>query len=294
MSRAARFGSASGLRPAGAWRRVRRSLRCVRGDGALALTCRGSRARARAPLFTRGREGARCGAVAQAAGVFAFLLAAGSAAAGTFEPPPGCTGYLTVQARTCKVSNHFTCAGDPEGHQWRVDFGPDGPYFASRIDREAQWIQSIELGAGTSRWLVDNPPDPQSFSELVETGTDTFDFRLRGPEGETVVRGFDRLTGRTVTIDGVALQETAFAYRETRPDGSLVVAARGNEYLHPGWRIFLSGPSEADRGDGFEPYDASPVQFRFPGQPGFFSDTPLFGCDDLMSAAPEDLIPAKE
>ena len=299
---------ASGLRPAGVWRasgarlaqRTVGSGRCASSDGDVVLTYRDEdiphpHRRGSAPTPTRGRGGAHgraAGWLAAVAG--AMLLCIAPAAAGTFAPPPGCTGYLTVQAKTCKVSNHFTCAGDPEGHQWRVDFGPAGPYFASRIDREAQWVQSIELGEGTSRWLVDNPPDPQSFTALLQTGIDTFDFRLRGPRGETVVRGFDRLTGRTVVIDGVTLTETAFEYHETRADSTPVVSARGNEYLHPEWRIFLAGPSEADRGDGYAPFDASPVQFRFPGQPGFLSDTPLFGCDDTLSAAPESLIPAPE
>lgn len=219
-------------------------------------------------------------------------LAAAPGAAGTFTPPPGCTGYLTVQAKGCKVSNHFRCSGDPEGHQWRVDFGPEGPYFASRTDAEAQWIQSIELGEGRSRFLMPDPPDPASMTTLLAEGTDTYDFRLEGRGGISLVRGYDTLTGRTVTIDGVPLLETEFRYEETREDGTLVQRARGNEYVHPDWRIFLSGPSEVDGGEGFRPLDMSPVLFVMPGEPGFFSDTPQFDCAAQMSRAPSVVLPA--
>ncbi|MFN6978672.1 MAG: hypothetical protein ACK4OP_11145 [Gemmobacter sp.] len=234
-----------------------------------------------------------CCAPALLAALLAFGPATG-AAAGTFTPPPGCTGYLTVQSKGCRLSNHFRCDGDPPGEQWRVDFGPFGPFFASRIDREAQWLQSIDLVEGTSRVLAEGAADAQSFGTLLSEGIDTFDFRLSGPGGETVVRGFDELTGQTAVIDGVTLKITRFEYSETRPDGSLVQRARGNEFVHPEWRIFLAGPSEADAGDGWRPIDHSPVTFRQPGQPGFFTDTPQFGCTDQLSRAPAAIIPAKE
>ena len=45
------------------------------------------------------------------------------------------------------------------------------------------------------------------------------------------------------------------------------------------------GPSEWDGGDGnYLPIDGSPVQFIFPGEPGFASTQPLFDCDAVMSS----------
>lgn len=209
-----------------------------------------------------------------------------SAMAGTFVPPEGCTGFVTVQARSCKVSNHYRCAQDAPGDQWRVDFGEYGPYFASRIDHEAQWVQSIDLGPGREQWLMPDPADPASFSELLERGVDTFDFRLAGSDGTgSRVTGFDRLTGETVVIDGVALKRTAFEFRETTLAGTLLRQARGHEYIHPEWRLFLSGPSEWDGGEGFVPMDYSPVEFIFPGEPGFFATRPKHDCEVTMSSA---------
>jgi hypothetical protein len=213
-----------------------------------------------------------------------FLLAAPlDAAAGSFTPPAGCTGWLTVQARACRVSNYYKCTQDAPGDQWRADFDQEGLFFASRIDSEAQWVESIDMSPMVRQTLDSNPEDPASFSELL-TGLDTFAFNLSRDNGEqSRVRGFDRLTGRSIMIDGVTLLETQFEYNETDASGTFLRRSRGNEYVHPDWRLFFAGPSEWDGGDGFVPLDGSPLQFVFPGEPGFFSTEPLYECDAVLS-----------
>ena len=214
---------------------------------------------------------------------------------GVFSPPPGCTGWLTVQSRGCRVSNHYRCDADAPGDQWRADFDQEGIFFVSRIDRETQWVESFDMFPTTRQVLLPNPADPASFSTLLSTGIDTFDFGLSVEDGsQSVVRGFDRLTGRSVTIDGVTLEETEFDYTETAPDGSITQKARGNEYINRDWRIFLSGTSEWEGPDGMLPIDGTPRQFIFPGEPGFFTTEPIFDCDATMSGldGEADLIPA--
>jgi hypothetical protein len=207
-----------------------------------------------------------------------------AAAASTFTPPEGCTGIFTVQSRSCKLSNHFTCANDAPGDQWRVDFGPFGPYFASRIDHETQWVHSVDLSSGEVSRLLPGAPDPASFSELLDTGTDTFDFSmLRGAGRMTRVRGFDTLTGQSLTINGVTLKETTFTFRETLQDGTFLHGAEGREYIWPEQRIFLSGQSEWTDAEGTSPRDYSPVEIFFPGQDGFMSTRPEHDCDVMMS-----------
>ncbi len=248
----------------------------------------------------RGGAGVRCAEAHPTAfvraGVMALLLLlpALPASAGTFAPPPGCKGFLTVQSKGCKVSNHYRCDADPPGDRWRADFGPAGLYFLSRIDHEAQWLHSVDFGPERHRRLGPAPADPASFTELLETGHDDFDFRLLYSEGgETRVQGYDRLTGGSAVIDGVRLMETEFAYRETTPGGAQLARARGNEFLHPEWRLFFSGPSEWEVEGEFLPIDHRPLRFIEPGQPGFMSTEPLFECDMLLSsysapAAPEE------
>lgn len=206
--------------------------------------------------------------------------------AGSFNPPEGCTTFMTVQARQCRVSNHYTCSADAAGDQWRADFDQQGPFFLSRINHNAEWVESYDLGDVAVRQTLDpNPEDPASFTELLATGTDTFAFNLSRDNGErSRVNGFDTLTGQTVVIDGVTLSETEFEFTETDANGVVLRQSRGREYIHPEMRLFFAGPSEWRGPDGdFLPINGSPVQFIFPGEPGFAATEPLFDCDPLMT-----------
>jgi hypothetical protein len=203
---------------------------------------------------------------------------------GVFTPPAGCTGWLTVQSRGCRVSNHYRCDADAPGDQWRADFDQEGIVFVSRIDRETQWVESYDMFPTVRQTLDPEPADPASFSELLSAGTDTFDFGLTEDTGkQSRVIGFDKMTGRGVTIDGIALEETEFEFRETSPDGTVIRSAKGNEYISPDWRLFFSGPAEWVTDEGNVQVDGSPRQFVFPGEPGFFTTEPIFDCDATMS-----------
>jgi hypothetical protein len=212
-----------------------------------------------------------------------FAAAPATGFAGSFTPPKGCTAWLTVQARACRVSQYYKCAQDVPGDQWRADYDQEGLFFMSRVDREGQWVESIEMDPRVTQTLDPNPEDPASFSELLD-GVDTFAFNLSRDNGESSrVRGFDRLTGRTVVIDGITLQETEFNFEENFADGSARRASRGNEYVHPEWRLFFAGPTQWNGGEGDVPMDGSPLQFIFPGEPGFGNTQPLFECDVTVS-----------
>jgi hypothetical protein len=143
--------------------------------------------------------------------------------------------------------------------------------------------------------LDPNPEDPASFSALLG-GVDTFAFNLSKDDGrQSRVRGFDRLTGKTVVIDGITLQETAFEFEETDAEGNLLRRSKGNEYIHPEWRNFFAGPSLWDGGDGtYLPIDGSPVQFVFPGEKGFEATEPLYECDAVLSALPPGVVHVRD
>ncbi len=212
------------------------------------------------------------------------------ASAGTFTPPPGCEGWLTVQMRSCKVSNHYRCAADAPGDTWRIDFGVNGAYFRSRIDYETQWVESHNSD-GTVEFLEANPADPASFSELISSGRDDYDFAQVSSNGSRQsVRGYDQLTGQTVTIDGVTLERTKYDATVTYDDGTLAYHAQGGEFINREWRIFLSGTGRIDLGEGPIPQDFTPVEFAFPGEPGFMSTTPLYDCDAMTASLP--VVPA--
>ena len=190
-----------------------------------------------------------------------------AAHAGSFTPPQGCTTTLTVQSRGCYVANYYTCEADPKGDQWRADFDQEGVFFLSRIDRETQWVESIELNPTVTQTLDPNPKDPASFSSLLATGRDDFDFSLSKDNGEhSNVTGYDQLTGRTVTIDGVTLEETQYEYAETDDAGTLIRKSRGHEYISREWRRFFSGTSDWWDGTDWQPLNGEPVQFIQPGE----------------------------
>jgi hypothetical protein len=210
-----------------------------------------------------------------------LALIAAPALAGTFTPPEGCKTYVTIQAQGCSVSHLYTCEGDAKGDQWRADYGADGPVFLSKIDGEAQWLESYEIAPPTKETLDANPADPASFSELLANGLDTFDFTLTKDDGtHTRVVGFDKMLGTTQVIDGVTLQRTEYEYTQTDDAGNTLRHSRGQEFIQPEWRTFLSGRSEWESEDGtWTPFDNAPVKLLMPGQPGFQSTIPLFDCD---------------
>ncbi len=169
-------------------------------------------------------------------------------------------------------------------------------FFQSRINFETEWVESYDSDPPVQQLLDPGAEDPARFSELLATGTDTFAFELSRSDGaHTKVRGFDRLTGRSVTIDGVVLEETEFDFEESDDFGTVLRRARGHEFISREMRLFFAGPGETDLGDGqWLPIDGSPVQFIFPGEAGFASTQPIFDCDALTAGLPEGVIRVRD
>jgi len=221
--------------------------------------------------------------------VLAGIALAGPALGqGVFELPEGCTAYLTQQQRSCTVSHHFTCADDPEGWQRRVDLDEEGVIYIGTIDAETRWLESYSPRSGIVEVLGEDGRDPASFSTLLATGIDRFDFTTRTePEG-VVTRyvGQDRLTGESVTIDGVVLERTEFAVTARDESGAELWRTEGQEFISREWGMFIGGTRTTTLGDESWDSDGSPVEFILPGEPGFLSASPRYDCGALMSKAP--------
>lgn len=215
-----------------------------------------------------------------------LLFLASPALAGSFAPPQGCTAFLTIQSRGCFVSDYYRCEKDNPGDQWRADFDQQGMFYLSKIDSETQWTESYSLNPTVKQTLDPNPKDPASFTALLATGRDDFEFGLTKDTGEhSNVKGYDKLTGETTTIDGVTLKRTQYEYEETDDAGNVLRKSRGNEYISEEWRNFFEGTSEWYDGTQWKPLDGSPVQFFVPGDKGFAATQPLYECDAQMSDA---------
>jgi hypothetical protein len=214
----------------------------------------------------------------------AALLGPGPVLGGEFRPP-GCEVFLTVQSRGCEVSHHYTCAGEPAGHQWRSDFGINGRLYDALIDAEAQWLRSKSYADGTQKVLAPDASDPASLSTLLSEGYDSMDFRQTDQLGGVHhYQGFDRIVGETV-IDGVPLKATEFDMTERDAEGNFIDRYTGSEYVHPEMGRFFGGTFDAELADG-ETFsgDRTPVDFIFPGEPGFADTIPLYQCDDVVSS----------
>lgn len=220
---------------------------------------------------------------------FALTLVASPAVAqapATFALPDGCTAFVTVQSQSCEVDHHFTCTGDAPGMKRRVSLDEQGLTYVGQIDAEAQWIASFHVLAGINEALAPDPADPASLTGLLDTNRDSWDFRTQSAEvGETRYVGQDSLTGRQVTIDGVTLDETAFEMTAFDATGEELWSSSGNEFVSRDWRMFLSGTSTITTTGGTISNDSTPVEFMFPGDPGFLSASPKHGCGLAISSA---------
>ncbi|MFW5655844.1 MAG: hypothetical protein ACOCYW_09430 [Roseicyclus sp.] len=204
-----------------------------------------------------------------------------------FEVPEGCTAFLTVQSRSCLVSHHWTCSGDPEGTHWRVSLDSEGAFYLSYTDAEFRWLRSWSLRGGGADTLIEPEEDPASLTELFETGVDSMIFSIREETDlgtfQRDYTGFDRLTGETVTVDGHRLHVTEFAYEYRTPEGARRTS--GNQFVHEGWRMFFGGLETVTLPSG-ERFEAnySPMEFAEPGEDGFLTTQPRYDCGDTMSA----------
>ena len=208
-----------------------------------------------------------------------------TAAAATFTPPAGCRLEVTVQNRSCTVSQYYRCESDAEGDQRSAIFGKDGLVHLSRIDRETRWIESSNPNSGIADRLVDEAENHASFKNLLDTGRDDFDFWTESNTGERLHhKGFDVLTGEKVSVDGIELEKTRFELTTTNEAGEVLITRQGQQFISRSFGRFYGGIEEQSdwTGQRRETND-SPVLFRFPGQRGFGSTTPEFDCEQLMT-----------
>ena len=206
-------------------------------------------------------------------------------AAQPVDLPEGCEAYLTVQAKSCRVSHHFTCEADPEGWQRRIDIDAGGMSYFGAIDSETQWMESYHLLSGTTEYLSDSVDRPASFTSLIETGVSDYDFTTTNDAGEvTRYVGTDRLTGETEEIDGVTLDRTDYDITAFDSEGEILWSSAGSEYISRDWRMFLSGVGTTTTPEEEWETDGSPVTFDFPGDPNFLSPEPQYGCGVVMSS----------
>ncbi|MRX50959.1 hypothetical protein GI374_10975 [Paracoccus sp. S-4012] len=206
-----------------------------------------------------------------------------------FTPPAGCTLDMTVQERSCNVANHYHCEADAPGDRRVLYFGEGGiPRYHSRIDAETRWIWSEDPESGLVDELVEDSPDHASLTTLLETGSDDFDFWTRSNRGEMLRHtGRDELTGETRVVDGITLDVTRFRLTTSDESGAVLIRREGQQFVSRDHRRFYGGSETSSDWTGEAGRsDDTPVLFAFPGEAGFGSIQPQFGCQMLMTGTP--------
>jgi hypothetical protein len=193
-----------------------------------------------------------------------------------------CELAMTVQMQSCQVANFERC-----GDGWRITFADgDGPFFVSDIDYETRWTQSVTLASGEIDTLAADAIDPASFSELLATGRDDYDFTTTSSLGgfETRYTGYDVLTGVTVDIDGVTLEKSEFSMDALDAQGNLMWTRSGTQFVSREMRLFFADSEVFENASGDRAASASaPASFAFPDEEGFGDTTPELECGMLMT-----------
>ena len=198
----------------------------------------------------------------------------------SFPVPDGCTPKFTVQYQGCLMMNLWTCTADAPDEKWTMLFNEGGPIRLRKVNGDFQWLETYHMD-GSSEEIVKPSADPSNMSELLSTNRDTYDFEILEDGEVNRYLGFDALTGEEPVIDGERLLRTEYAYEQFTADGTPLGGAKGNQFVHPEFRIFLFGQSTDLNGENG--WSTLPRQFYRPGDPGFFPNTPIFDCGVVTS-----------
>lgn len=212
------------------------------------------------------------------------LVAAGPGLAGDFAAPAGCESFVTVQNRACSVSVLWRCDGAPDGDFWEANFSADGLESVVSYDRDYQWLDAVYSWDQSREEFTPPAVDPISRDTLLATGIDTFDFSMRRvtPDRRYDIRvvGADMLTGKTTTIDGYELDEVRTRLEIIDDAGVTEYASQGVQYYSRDLGLFFTGAEEVFGPDGETSFwDDRPADIILPGEPGFGTTEPLYGCN---------------
>ena len=210
-----------------------------------------------------------------------LTLASPAAAQQSFAAPQGCEAKLTVQQKGCVMVNVWTCEADNPGDQWIALIGQGGVFSVQRVDSEFQWMETYSVMG--DEYLQQPVADPSSLTELFENQVDTWDFTIETQEGPERNVGFDMLTGVNVEIDGEELLQTEFQGQTLDADGNVLDSSNGRQYISKEHRLFFFGESWSEENPD-QISDMSPVEFIYPGEPGFFSDQPVYECNEIETS----------
>lgn len=225
----------------------------------------------------------------------AALTFALPASAARFQPPEGCTSFLTVQHRSCTVTVQWRCGPAPEPDFWSATFSQYGLESVVSYTADYQWLDAIYMWDSSREEFTPPADDPVSLDRLIAEGVDTYDFTMHRmqPDRSYQIRvvGADELTGETAELDGYPVELVRTRVQITAEDGTVEYKSEGTQYLSRNLRQFFLGVERVFDTDGTaSEYDDTPVDIIEPGEPGFGLTQPIYDCSEqearMTPAAP--------
>jgi hypothetical protein len=194
----------------------------------------------------------------------------------TYDLPKGCTAFLTIQGQGCQVRHLWTCTSDTEGEFWFASMGVDGVTIISQLSYGSQNLfASFPLSGRTETIAIAR--DPVDFDAYIANGQDSYDYDFVDDAGAvmTATGEFTTIDG-TVEIDGRSLQQFERRFVTALPGQETQVTITTG-YVDSGLHTFYTGRSWYEDNPK-NVIDRTPVDFIFPGEPGFLSTLPSYGC----------------
>lgn len=225
------------------------------------------------------------------AGFFALpLLAINPAFAETFTPPQGCKLEVTVQNRGCVVYQHYSCGKEAEDHQYRIKFDAEGVTDVLVSDLDGAWITvNYPRASFSSKYIEKKGDHPISFSGLQNGGRYEVNFIREITEGfaaGNIIQdtGSAELTGKAITINGKELLEVKYSVTTKIGNVGSETHANGYSFLDAELGRLYGEVTEVSFAPGdVKKFDERPVEVILPGEEGFESINPKYGCGQDLS-----------
>lgn len=226
-----------------------------------------------------------------AIGLAACLMGSAVMAQDGVPPVESCEPLYTVQKRQCAVEHVYRCET------------MDGPVLRYDEWEQADESLSIEVTTVDGDFLAAWNPDgsflipsqgdvrqTMSTSDLIETGTNEFDFNVKmqiaGMDEplDVVINGRSILTGEPIEMEGVKFQPGRTDFQMNAM--GQVFDGYEDVLIDMDTLAVVGGEAEFEMGGGDLSTSGAPADLIFQGEDGFLENDARFDCGELSQITP--------
>jgi len=197
--------------------------------------------------------------------------------------PAACKPQVTVQMLACRVDHVYTC---PDGTVWTDTF--EGDMRGAQLDHVTITTADGDLiwqGMGPDGVAATNDKPAFSIARAMKEGAFKFtmplEFHISGVVTPSVSEGTVTPVPGTIWVTGHEFHRFD-VYQETRigKDGP-ALTTRDVNYYDPKLGFVIFGEAETTVDDKRRTYNWVPFAILNPGDDGFLSPLPKYGCGEL-------------